>query len=150
MLKQDEFVKGQLVSLGWRFGQSYGGGHIAGELVMHAIANRVRCGWGSWLQVIENIPTFMAENEIPILKYPSVWEPAFVRLLHSVEGVFDGSTLDTTHGGLYWADLGRIERPWFMEKIVRAVKPTIVSDGSGVELPQHARVANMNSLVFWS
>ena len=142
MLKQDSYVQGKLVEMGWRFGQNYAGGHIAGEMVMHALANRVRCGWGTWLQVIDNIPTFMAEIAIPELKHPSVWEPAFVKLLHSVDGIFDGSVPDKTNGGLFWCDLGRIQRPWFLEKIVQA------RNGEGE--PQHKRVADMNSLSFWS
>ena len=107
-----------------------------------ALANRVRCGWGNWLQVIDGIPTFMAENELPELKHPSVWEPAFVKLLHAVDGIYDGSATDLSHGGLFWGELNHIERPWFREKIIAARK----EDGA----PQHARVSDMNSLSFWS
>lgn len=142
MLRQDDFCKTQLVMMGWRFGQSYAGGHLAGQMVMHALANRVRCGWGAWLQVIECVPTFMAENELPPLKFPSIWEPVFVKLLHTVDGIYDGSVPDLTHGGLYWGDLGRIERPWFLEKVVQA------RNGEG--LPQHKRTSDLNSLSFWS
>jgi hypothetical protein len=141
-LRQDDFCKTQLVMMGWRFGQSYSGGHLAGQMVMHALANRVRCGWGAWLQVIENVPTFMAENEMPPLKFPSIWEPMFVKLLHTVDGIYDGSVPDLTHGGLYWGDLSRIERPWFKAKIIQAV------DEEGAA--QHKRVADMNSLSFWA
>jgi hypothetical protein len=149
VLKQDELIKGQLVATGWRFGQFYSGGHIAGEMVMHAIMNRVKCGWGSPLTVLESIPQFMAEKEMPPLKWPSIWEPALVKLLHAVDGIFDGSVPDKANGGLYWGDLSRIERPWFLEKIVRAVNPTLPQDGSGLCLPQHRRVADLNSLSFW-
>ena len=127
--------------MGWRFGQHYAGGHLAGEMVMSAIMNRVRCGWGSPLQVLDNIPTFMAENEIPPLAHPSIWEPSFVRLLHAVDGIFDGSVPDRANGGLYWGDLSHIERPWFMQKIIQAKN----LEGE----PQHKRVADMNSLSFW-
>ena len=142
MLRQDDFCKTQLVMMGWRFGQSYAGGHLAGQMVMHALANRVRCGWGAYLQVIECVPTFMAENELPPLKFPSIWEPVFVKLLHTVDGIYDGSVPDLTHGGLYWGDLSRIERPWFLGKIVQARN----EEG----LPQHKRVSDLNSLSFWS
>jgi len=142
MLKQDFFIQAKLVEMGWRFGQSYGGGHLAGQMVMHALANRVHCGWGSWLEVIANVPLFMAEVEMPPLKFPSIWEPTFVKLLHTVDGIYDGSTTDLTRGGLYWCDLGRIERPWFLEKIVRAV--------GNDDMPQHKKVSDMNSLTFWA
>jgi hypothetical protein len=141
MLKQDDFNKAKLVELGWRFGQSYSGGHIAGQMVMSVIANRVRTGWGSWLDVISRVPVFMAENELPPLNFPSVWEGSFVKLLHAVDGVFDGSATDLSKGAIYWGDLGHIERNWFLEKIIRARK----SDGT----PEHQRVADMNSLSFW-
>jgi len=149
VLKQESYIQARLVELGWRFGQSYSGGHIAGEMVMSAIANRVKCGWGAWLPVLDGIPQFMAENELPPLKHPSVWEPAFVKLLHAVEGIYDGSAPDKSKGGLYWGDLARIERPWFKKNIIEAVNPTIPQDGSGLQLPQHRRVADMNSLSFW-
>jgi hypothetical protein len=45
MLKQDDYIKGRLVEMGWRFCQSYvGAGHIAGQMIMHCLANRVRNG----------------------------------------------------------------------------------------------------------
>lgn len=141
MLKQDDYIKGRLVEMGWRFGKQYGG-HMAGQLVMSTIANRVRCGWGSWLQVIDHVPIFMAENQLPKLEHPSVWEPGFVKLLHAVDGIYDGSTPDLSKGALYWADLAHIERDWFKEKIVQSRKET----GE----PAHQRVVDMNSLSFWN
>lgn len=136
MLRSEDFIKAKLVEMGWRFGQSYTGGHLAGQMVMHAIANRVRSGWGSWLEVIARLPNFMAENELPPLHYPSVWEPIFVKLLHAVDGVFDNSTPDLAKGALYWGALNKIERPWFKEKILGY--PEV-----------HPRVADMNNLSFW-
>lgn len=140
MLTQDAFNKSQLVTVGWRFGQIYGG-HLAGQMVMNVIANRTRCGWGSWLDVIERIPSYMAESELPPLKFPSVWEPNFVKLLHAVDAAYDGSLQDLSKGALYWCDLNNIGRDWFLQKIVRAKK----EDGN----PAHPQVANMNSLTFF-
>lgn len=142
MLTQDQYVKGRLVELGWRFGQSYSGGHMAGQLVMHTLANRVRVGWGSWLQTIDRVPLFMAERELPKLNHDSIWEPNFVKLLHTVEGIYDSSTVDLSKGALYWGDLSRIERPWFAEKIIQARK----EDG----MPVHQRVCDLNSLSFFN
>jgi hypothetical protein len=141
LLKIEDLQKTKLVEIGWRFGQSYNGGYIAGQMVMNTVANRVRAGWGSWLEVIERVPFFMAENELPPLVWPSVWEGNFVKLLHVVDGVFDGSAIDMSKGALYWGDLNRIERPWFQEKILDALK----EDG----LRQHPMVANMVSLSFF-
>ncbi len=148
LLKQDDLIKAQLVCMGWRWSQAYSGGHVAGELVMSTLANRTRCGWGSWLQVIDSVPKYMAENELPPLSFPSVWEPAFVKLLHSVDGIYDGSVPDKSKGALYWGELNKIERPWF-KALIAATNPTIIEDGSGVELRQHPIVANINSLTFF-
>ncbi len=154
MLKQDDYIKGRLVEMGWRFGQSYVGaaGHIAGQMVMQTLANRVRQGWGSWLQVIDRIPNHMAENEIPPLVHPPIHEPTFVKLLQAVDGVFDGAINDLSKGALYWGDLAKLEREWFREKIVQAKKHVNISDGGLelVEVPAHQRVANMNGLTFWN
>lgn len=122
--------------MGWRFGQQYAGGHLAGQMVMHCIANRVRCGWGSWLEVISRIPLFMAENEMPPLDFPSVWNGAFVKLLHAVDGIYDGAATDLTKGALYWGDLNHIERQWFKERVMG-------------DHDAHPRVADMNALSFW-
>ncbi len=145
MLKQEDYVKGKLVELGWRFGQHYAGGHLAGEMVMQAIANRVRVGWGSWLTIIDRVPVFMAEKEMPPLVHPGIWEPNFIKLLHVVDGVFDGSIPDKSAGGLYFGDLAKIENPWFLDKIVRGTKENI----EGGPIPAYQRVATMNNLNFW-
>jgi hypothetical protein len=87
----------------------------------------------------------MAENELPPLVFPNVWDGSFVKLLHVVEGVYEGSATDLSKGALYWADLNRIERPWFKEKIVDPIK----EDGPNAGERQHAIVANMNSLSFF-
>lgn len=148
MLKQDDYIKGRLVEMGWRWASRYDGGYMAGQIVMSTIANRVRCGWGAWLEVIDRIPLYMAENEIPPLKHPSVWEPTFVKLLHAVDGIYDGSALDMSNGALYWGDLQHIERQWFKD-LISATKPPIEEDGSGVPLRQHPQVGNINSLTFF-
>jgi hypothetical protein len=152
LLKQDDFVKGVLVQYGWRFGQSYGGGHLAGQMVMQVIANRVRLGWGTWLRMLDRVPDYMAENSLPELVHPSVWEPAFVKLLAAVDGIFDGSVPDMTRGNefpgvngpksgaLYFCALNNIQRPWFKDNIVDAVNPL-----TGQR--QHQRVWTMNNLV---
>ena len=142
MLKIEDLQKSKLVELGWRFGQSYSGGYIAGQMVMSTIANRVRAGWGNWLEVIERVPNFMAENELPPLSFPNVWDGNFMKLLHVVDGVFDGSAIDMSKGALYFADLARVERAWFKDRILDAV-----SEETG--LKQHPVVASMNSLTFF-
>ena len=141
ILKIEEIQKSVLVSLGWRFGQSYGGGYLAGQMVMATLMNRVKAGWGSHLEVFERVPFFMAENDLPPLKWPGVWDGSFVKLLHVVEGVFDGSAADLSKGALYFADLTRIERPWFVNLM------EAINEETGMR--QHPIVASMNSLTFF-
>ncbi len=141
MLKSEDFIKGQLVCMGWRFSQVYGG-FVPGQMVMSALANRVRLGWGSWLEVIEKVPDNMAESELPPLKFPSVWEPTFVKLLHCVDAAYDMSLQDMSKGATYWCDLNNIGRDWFKTKIVDAIQ-----ESTG--LRQHPVVANQNSIVFF-
>ena len=92
--------------------------------------NRVKRGHGTLLEVIDRIPLYAAENEVPT-GTPVVWEPTFLKLLHSVEGIFDG-TLDTAKGGIYWADLRKIETEFFKEKILK-------------NPDEHPRIVDMNS-----
>ena len=135
MLRQDDMIKSQLVLYGWRAGHAYGG-HLASTAIMGVIANRVKLGWGSWLDVIADIPSKSAVTE-QSLEMPQIWSPEFVRLLHTVEGVFDSSSPDLSCGAVYFADLARpITNPWFQEKILS-------------DLQMHRRVADMSSLTFF-
>jgi hypothetical protein len=117
-------------------------------MVMNTVANRVRLGHGSWLDVITNVPKYMAENEMPPLVYPSVWEPAFVKMLHAVEGIYDGSAIDKSNGATYWADLQLIERKWFKDLLAQTNEP-LDADGSEQRLKTHPMCANINSLAFF-
>jgi hypothetical protein len=134
LLRQDDYLKSHLVLQGWRWGKEYGG-HLAACMVMSCVANRVRLGWGNWLEMIDRIPQYAAQQDIPT-GTPSIWEPNFVRLLHEVESIFDGSGTDYAKGGLYWADLRRVDTDFFRTKILGAPE-------------QHPRVADMNSLVIF-
>lgn len=130
MLRQDDFQRSQLVLTGWRFGHTYGG-HLPACLIMSCIATRVRAGWGNWLDVIDNIPKYSATLEQPT-GTPQIWEPQFVRLLHEVGPIFDGSQ-DYAKGAMYWCDTRYIETPFFKEKILG-------------QLDQHPRIGEMGSL----
>jgi hypothetical protein len=86
------------------------------------------------MEVIDAIPSRSATIEQP-KGTPSIWEPHFVKLLHEVEAIFDGSK-DYAKGALYWFDSAEpVTNPWFQEKIL----------GDGIS---HPVVGNMNSLMF--
>ena len=134
LLRQDDFLKGQLVLAGWRHGHVFGG-WMASCMVISCLANRQKLGWGNWLEVLNTIPNYSATIEQPT-GMPSIWEPSFVRLLSEVPNVYDGSK-DFAKGGLYWADLSKpIDNPWFQEKILN-------------NLDMHPRVCDMGSLTIF-
>lgn len=133
MLRQDDYQKSHLVLTGWRWGKEYGG-HLAACMVMSVLGNRVRAGWGNWMEVLDRIYVFSAQLEMP-LGTPEIWEPNFVRLLHEVEPVFDG-TKDHASGALYWCDTQRIETAFFRDKILAHPE-------------EHPRIANMGTLTLF-
>jgi hypothetical protein len=83
----------------------------------------------------------MAENVMPALEHPTIWQPDFVKLLHAIDGIYDGSTKDLSNGALYWGDLNHIERTWFKE--------LIGAENPDTGLRQHPMVSNINSLSFF-
>lgn len=95
--------------------------------------NRVKKGWGTVLEVIDHIPNFAATTDVPT-GTPSMWEPGFIKLLHEVEGIYDG-TQDYVKEAVYWCDSRRVETPFFQNKIL----------GN----PDHPRVVDMNTLSFY-
>jgi hypothetical protein len=129
-----DLIKGQLALTAWRHGRTYGG-HAASLLIAQVIATRVKKGFGNWFDVIQNIPKFSATLDQPT-GFPNAWDRDFLRVLSEIDGVFDGTAKDNTNAALFWADLNNITSEWFLENVARS--------------PNHTRVADMNSLTFWS
>lgn len=133
MLRQDDYLRAQLVTAGFLWGREYGG-HLGSCMIMSCLANRVKLGWGNWIEVIDRIPNYAAQFEMPTGS-PTVWDPAFVRLLHEVEGIFDGS-VDYAKEAVYWCDTRRVETPFFKNKIIGQPE-------------DHPRVGEMNTLALF-
>lgn len=133
ILRQDDFQKSLLVLTGWRHGRVYGG-HLASCMIISCLMNRVRLGWGTVLEVLDRIPNFAATTEMPT-GTPSIWEPGFVRLLHEVEAIYDG-TQDYSKGALYWCDTREVNTVFFKDKILG-------------DHDTHKRVMEMNTLAFF-
>lgn len=133
MLRQDDYQKSQLVLTMWRHGKEYGG-HLAACMIGSCIMNRVRLGWGNLLEVLDRIPNFAASTEMPT-GTPQIWEPQFIKLLHEVDGIYEG-TQDSSKGALYWADSRNITTPFFKEKIL-------------AEPAAHPRIVEMNTLMLF-
>ncbi len=133
MLRPDDMQKACLFLTAWREGNAYGG-TLATEAIMSTIMNRVKAGWGSCLEVIEDLPNKSATTLRTGM--PKLWEPQASRLLHSVEGIFDGSAKDLSNGALYWFDSNcEVTNEWFKDKILG-------------DLNTHKKTADMNSLMF--
>jgi hypothetical protein len=143
MLRQDDYQKGKLVDVMLAHGAVYGG-HLAGCIIGSVIANRVRKGWGSWIEVINRIPKLSATTEMPVA-VPEIWEPMFVKFLHEVDGIYDGSknyASFKTHDGsqvdaLYWCDSRFIETDYFKEQILG-------------QRERHPKIGDMNTLLLFS
>ena len=103
-------------------------------MIMSCLMNRVRLGWGSVLEVLDKVPNFAATTEMPT-GTPPIWEPGFVRLLHEVESIYDG-TSDHSNGALYWCDTRDVSTSFFKEKILGQ---------SNI----HRRVMEMNTLALF-
>jgi len=104
-------------------------------MVMSCLANRQRLGWGNWLEIIDTIPNYSATIEQPS-GTPQIWEPNFIRLLHEVEAIYDGSK-DYAKGAVYWFDSAKgVQNPWFQEKILNNKE-------------DHPKVGDMNSLMLF-
>jgi len=132
MVRQDDYVQSLVVTECWRQGKDFGN-HQIPTMIAGCLSNRVRLGWGSWLEVLKKVNNFSATVIQPNRdQLPDIWEPNFVKLLHNISGIYDGSVPDPALGGLYWADLsqgiGGITNPWFRDKILNS--------------PQHTAVAN--------
>lgn len=130
-MTSEAYIRAQLAALAWREGHEQGG--VNNSLaVAFIIKNRVRAGWGEWLDQIQRHAIWSARNqsELDQSSHPDPREPDFQRLLQQIDGVVDGSLVDkltvapklkTGEGqpGLYYAQLNNITRPWFLENIVR-------------------------------
>jgi hypothetical protein len=67
------------------------------------LANRVKLEKLSWLAVVE-------EATIPG-SFPDSREPLFVKLLQSIDLIYEGKAKDASNGGIKWADLSQEPAP---------------------------------------
>lgn len=128
-MTSETYVRAQLATLAWREGYQDGG--INNSLaVAFVIKNRVRAGWGDWLDLIQRHAIWSSRNadELDTTSHPDAREPNFQLLLQQIDGVFDGSMPDKltvapklgdSRPGLYYGKLNNISREWFLENIVR-------------------------------
>jgi hypothetical protein len=146
MLRQDDWIKAHVVTFAWRQGQEYGGWKSA-AMIMSVLANRVKAGWGSWVEVLGSADKYAAHPYID-KGMPDLWDESFTNLLHEVDTIYAGTqnyamsmppkNLGYTiqpQGALYWADTRRITTPFFKAKIQYN--------------PEHPIVGSMNTLTLY-
>lgn len=145
----DSFVKSQLALQCWRNAPA-GKAFSSLQCLAFIVRNRVKAGWmgGDWMAVIANDPAYSAYganghhyaaggNPAVLESFPDLRDDVFQRFLWEVDRIYDGSRGDPmTEGALWWAELDKITRPWFLEHIARLPE-------------QHPRVAQVASLTLW-
>jgi hypothetical protein len=106
--------------------------------------NRVRAGWmgGDWLRVIAADPIYSAYlPEAPgeaAPEFPDLADPSFSRFLWEADKIYEGTAEDKiTGGGLWWCELNKVNREWFLENICRRPE-------------QHPRVAQSASITLFA
>lgn len=141
-----DVIRVELAMLAWREARHYGG--INNMLaVAFVVKNRVDAGWlgGDWMQIIANHEQWSArlvtapalQGETQMAPVPDFHDPDVRDLIVEVDGIFDGTAEDTfTDGALYYCELDRVERPWFLQNVVR--RPDA-----------HARVATVGPVSFF-
>jgi len=144
MLRQDDWQKSKLVDVMWQHGSIYGG-HQAACIIGSCIMNRVRAGWSAnAITAIASIPKFAASSVVPVYEIPSMFDPAFIRILSEVGAIYEGTKNYASAKGpagppmsaLYWCDSRRIDTPFFREKILLD--------------PSHKRIVEMNTLACYT
>lgn len=99
------------------------------KAICYCLRNRVRAGWGEWMDVIETADEHRANvpNELIRIDHNS---RTYQRLLHDVDDIYfghnssygDGPTLEDTlcakeRPNFYWLFLDRPMRQWFKDNI---------------------------------
>ncbi len=100
------------------------------KAICYCLRNRVRAGWGEWMEVIESAGEHLA-NMPPEPLNIKLDSRAYQRLLHDVDDIYfghssagyeEGQTLEDTlcdkeRPCFYWLFLNRPKRQWFTDNI---------------------------------
>lgn len=144
-----------LALFAWREGQRLAPGSRDAMLgVAHVIDNRTRQGWHhDWLEAIQAAPKYAANElaEFDCWTMPGDEDGrTFDWLVGQLERLYNHELSDEVTSsatlklylpeskvGLFYCDLGKVTREWFMEKIIRAPE-------------NHQRTAECQPITFWS
>ena len=111
------------------------------KAICYVMRNRVRAGWGDWIEVIETADQHAGNEPVPV-KLDST-NRNLQRLLRDIDDVFyaqsgsyqscgsdtieaamgeQGTGADKRGALLYWCRIGQPYRPWFEENILKDQK----------------------------
>lgn len=118
------------------------------KAICYCLRNRVRSGWGEWMEVLESAEEFRANEPNEPWKIDT-GSRAYQRLLYDVDDIYfghrppsgDGPTLedtlcDTRRPLFYWLFLERPMRQWFKDHIIGDPK-------------NHPNSASMGTILFF-
>jgi hypothetical protein len=142
-LTYENYIKARIVQFAVNEAHHHGG--VNGMLaVAQVLANRVNAGWGDWDVVLNS-----ADNYIATVQPKPDVDPrdlSFRRVLGEVDGIYHGVADDSNvnvedddgkHLALYYAELNRIDRRWFIDSITN-------------QLNRHRRLATVGPLTFFA
>lgn len=135
-MTNDQFIRAQLATFAHREGHHHGG--IDNMLAaMFVLRNRRQAGWlgGDWMRVIDRAPECAGTLYEP--QVIDLRDTCFRMVLAQVDDVVSGLAQDRyTQGALYYAELNKIDRPWFRENVL-------------ADLDHHPRVAQVGNVFFF-
>lgn len=105
--------------------------------------NRVRSGWhgGNWLAVMAGEHEYSAYIEPTPAGLPDMRSDAMLKFLWDVDRIYDGTYPDAGVTGdppaLWWAELNKITRDWFLDRISR-------------DPANHPRVAHLGAITMFA
>jgi hypothetical protein len=114
----EQFIKAHLAALCHREAAHHGG-HDNMLAVAFVFRNRHRAGWhgGNWMELLAYCNEYAATIYPPSV--PDLRDINFRMLLQQIDDVFSGLAPDKyTEGALYYAELNRVERPWFRTDVL--------------------------------
>lgn len=123
----EQFLRAQLAAFALQEAGSTGSINCM-KAVCYVMANRVRAGWGDWIDVLEQARASGAHH-FEMDDAISIRNPALNGLLISIDDMFYGQGEDETRNivspagarpCLFWQNvLNRNVQPWFIENVIR-------------------------------
>lgn len=133
----ETYVRAEIARVALENGARYGGiNNMLG--VAMVLRNRVFAGWGSWIDVIEQVATRPTNLNIPRGDVTSVLKSNTGRnLLNQVDAIYSRVDIeDITGGALFWVDPSFLVADWFKLEVLNRQE-------------NHPRVAHIGPVWFY-